>query len=266
MKDFWKNYIIYIVVGFFSLNSVLHAEPEQADLYVVVSGGMVNIPPGSFVEGSSRYGGIQPDYYIDYDSPEMKEVIEFGDSLYQQKLPIWTRVQKVINYVQKRFPRGDYDDPGYLKTSNTYRRLNQNVPLSKYLVCGAGVCREHALVTHFVLKAAGIPNHHVYAKVSQAGHVEDHAFTVIEVEGKKWVVDPYNSNFNGTSLKDLMSKKGVSAWNKRAPIGQRSITKVSVKEINPFPRVWIHMDHVDETNENVSIPDACDSLSFRARN
>jgi hypothetical protein len=71
------------------------------------------------------------------------------------------------------------------------------------LACRAAVCGEHALITDFALKGAGIENYHLYATIRRKSYkygfdiVEDQASTVAKHEGEYWLIDPYYSGFHG---------------------------------------------------------------------
>lgn len=268
-----RAYLERILILSFLICGGAFGGPARHEDYVVFEGGLVDVPEDSYVEGSSKFGGMQPDYHIDTASDEMKRVIDYGKRIGKSDMNIWDKIDRINKYIQKQFPGVDYDDPDYVKTSATYKESNQNVPLSKYLICGAGVCREHALVTHFVLKAAGIEAYHVYAKVHQSSNpgasdiFEDHAFNVVRHEGELWLVDPYNWNFNGYRLQDMMSKKGITDKSKRAPFAISSSDFRNIVEINSFPKIWAPKELAkDYAEKSVKIPNSCSKLQFRFRN
>jgi hypothetical protein len=138
----------------------------------------------------------------------------------------------------------DYHNPYYRRLLKKYRLTKKDVPLSEYGMCSAGVCREHALVLHFALKAAGIENKHGYAEIYRASNtdnyeiVEDHAFTVVKYQEVQWIVDAYYWGFNGFRLKDLLSKNGITENSPHAPIAAPGPGTRRIIKINDFPKVY----------------------------
>ncbi len=125
------------------------------------------------------------------------------------------KIRQITSFVQQKvLPNGAYDDPGYLKVLEKYRNAGKDIPISAYIDCRAGVCRENALVMHYALKKAGVENLYVYAKVQLKifrgknvvrDATEDHAFTIVKIKGENFIVDSYNSNFHGFSFDQLQS-------------------------------------------------------------
>ncbi len=224
----------------------LWAAPQDPENYVLLQGGLLDIADGSYIEGSWRQGGIQPDYIIDWESREFQKIRNFARRLKKRTdLSYWEKIDSINRYLSERvFPNFSYDAPDYLRLNKRHLKMKQDVPLSKYVACGSGVCREYALVVHLALKEAGIQNQHVYAKIHRAsksdglGVVEDHAFVVVKHQGKRWVVDPYYWGFNGFLLDDLLRPEGVTASSRAAPIATPGPDFRSILEINPFPRIW----------------------------
>lgn len=208
--------------------------------------GLLDIPDGSYVEGSYRQGGMQPDYHIDYNHPHIQRLLAYARRVKKDGGSFWSKVERLQVYIKKRhLPKGDYEAPAYIGLNKEALRLGANVSLGEYSACRSGVCRENALFLHLALKEAGIPNYHAYAAVRQMSvqwgfdNTENHGFVVAEHEGKKWVLDSYNSNFNGYLLEDLMSPKGVTRLAARAPIAVRSPDFRRILKFNDFPKVWI---------------------------
>jgi hypothetical protein len=239
----------------------------------MVPGGMVDIPPGSFVEGSEIGGGIQPDYFLDIESKAFREMSHEALAIADKKMPFWQTVDEIARYVAQKLPGKEY-------TNEDYRRIlaehhQGNIPLSKYISCGVGVCREHALILHFLLKEAGIKNFHVYAQIQhgenfrEAQHhkLEDHAFVVVKHKGKIWTIDPYNWGFHGFELKGLFTE-GTPASPARAPIAsEETHYRRRIVQINEFPRVWVPKKHLKLFDrESIALPQGCDSLGFNIRN
>lgn len=212
--------------------------PDEKELhkYNVISTQFRIIPPGAYVEGSDHFGGLQPEYFIDMESPEIRKLIAYGERLKAENFDLWTKVDRITAYMRKYvLPNREYTNPRYLSLLKKYRVADTAVPLSKYIQCKSGVCREYSMLTHILLKAAGIPNFHVYAKVRQAAvdgefdFKEDHGFAVIKHRGHSYVVDPYNENFHRFKLADLESREGITE--------DRVIRQVL--QIHDYPVMWV---------------------------
>jgi hypothetical protein len=221
------------------------ALPKDLNNYQMFDGGLTNIENGAYVEGSVAKGGIQPDYKIDLDAEPLKTFLEKCKTIGSQNVEYWDKVGLVLELTNTDFFRyTNYSNPYYRRLLKKYRSEGTDVPLSEYGVCSAGVCREHALVLHFALKAAGISNRHAYAEIHRASRydnfdlVEDHAFNVVEHKGVEWVVDSYYWGFNGFRLKDLMQKSGVTEVSPHAPIASPRPGTRSILKINSFPKVY----------------------------
>lgn len=225
--------------------SVAHAVPTDVRNYDLIQGGFSNIEDGAFVEGSVKMGGIQPDYFIDLSQQPLSAVMKLAERIGRSKRKFWDKVGLIVELVRfDVFKYNNYYNPYYRRLLKQYRESTTDIPLHEYVACGAGVCREHALVLHFALKAAGIENHHVYANIYRASNWhnfevrEDHAFTVVSHEGTKWVVDAYYWGFNGFRLTDLMSAQGVTQDSPHAPIADPAPGTRRIIEINKFPIIF----------------------------
>ncbi|MBI4424903.1 MAG: hypothetical protein HY554_14320 [Elusimicrobia bacterium] len=218
--------------------------PKDPWNYEVVRGGMADIPPGSHVEGSLRAGGTQPDYVVDLDSPEFQPLLRFARGQRDSRASYWEKIRLLLDYIRGQVLVGrDYHEPRYVELVARYRGLEQDVPLSRYIGVSAGVCREYALITHLALKAAGIPNRHVYALIHHAKNgsylLEDHGFTVVRHDGEEWVVDAYFDSFNGYRLSDLRGPDGIGPNSPYAPIARQVPDFRRIVQINDYPTVWI---------------------------
>jgi len=235
-----------LLLGLFSfaVSSAL-AAPDDLTNYKVRPGGLTNIKDGAYVEGSVGNGGIQPDYYIDLQSEPLKSLMEQSRAIGEENLPFWDKVGMIVELVgQDFFKYNDYYNPYYRRMLKQYREAHKDIPLSEYGVCSAGVCREHALILHFALKAAGIKNKHAYAEIYRASNYdgyeirEDHAFTVVKYKGTQWVVDAYYPGFNGYRLKDLLSKEGITEYSPMAPVAVAKWGTRRIVKINDFPKIY----------------------------
>lgn len=241
---FLSKYLTLVIFFCFLATTTL-ASPKIPEHYNVVQGGLTNIKDGAFVEGSSKMGGIQPDYFIDLTQEPLKTVLKSAKKIGHSKLKFWDKVGLVVELVRSDvFKYTNYYNPYYRGLLKKYRDANIDIPLHEYGVCGAGVCREHALVLHFALKAAGIKNLHGYANIYRASNwhnyevYEDHAFTVVEHKGTSWVVDAYYWGFNGFRLIDLTSPQGITENSPHAPIADPAPGTRRIVEINKFPIIY----------------------------
>lgn len=225
---------------------IAESAPVDPENYTAYTGSLMTLPNGTHIEGSARQGGMQPDYLMDLDAPDFRRVLDYGKSLKRSKLDFWEKIRRIEKYIEQRvFPGVHYEDARYRRVSKNYLRMRQDIPLSRYLSAGSGVCREHALVMHQILQAAGIENFHAYAKIRRASVtggfdiVEDHAFNVVKYEGKIWAVDSYYWGFNGYLLRDLVSAKGITEKSLVAPIATPSNGFRRILAFNSFPQVWV---------------------------
>lgn len=237
--------IFFLAFALFLSAKVSLAAPKDLENYATASG-MVDIPDGSYVEGSHRFGGIQPDYVVDYSHPEIQRLIAFAQQAAKEEPEFWNRIEKISNFIKKeQLPGRDYEDRGYRSLNKKYVKAGEDVPLGAYGACRAGVCRENALYLHIGLKAAGIENYHAYGQINRSSKkidfdiVEDHAFTVVKHEGELWVADSYYRGFHGYRLKDLMSKKGITPESETSPFAKPLEDFRRIMKINSFPTVWV---------------------------
>lgn len=175
-------------------------------------GGIVDLSPGSIVEGSASHGGLQPDYLLDLEHPALQPLLERAREIGASKLSYWEKIDSVQHFIRSEvLPNRNYDYGPYRALMARYRRLGKSVPIGEYARIQAGVCRESALLTHFALKAAGISNMLGYFQIRQETHVQDHVLCLVRSEKDIWVVDTYNANFNGYRLKDLLQGRTIQA-------------------------------------------------------
>jgi hypothetical protein len=242
--------ISLLALAFASLSA--HSAPKDESRYDRISGGIYELESGMVVEGSVKHGGIQPDYQIDFESQDFRQLKKFARAIKDNpNLSIWTKIDKVATYIRnKTLPHGEYNNPNYLKTLASFREAGEDIPLSAYMSCRAGVCRENAMLLHLALKEAGIANRFVYAKVQQQvwerGVVtfdksEDHAFTVVEINGKNWIADSYNSNFHGYNFDQLTNPDlDKSLRLEESPLVKDYDSSVfrRIRKVNSYPTVW----------------------------
>lgn len=253
------QYIVFILSILLTAVSV-SAQTKDKSLFIAQQGGFVNIPDGAYIQGSRAFGGIQPDYYIDLNEPDLATFLEtvqtvtkssYANRLLNQfglkNLDRNKKIEIVTALIQKALPEKSYTAPAYLKILEEFRLQNLDITLGSYLRCAAGVCRENALLTHFALKAAGIENEFVYIHASQEGALpEDHAVVTIQDKDGRWIIDPYNSNFHGKNFDDLIrSNKNLNESVRFARFVSKEIAQtkkdvpVKIIRVNQYPTFWL---------------------------
>ena len=245
----------------FLVASVASSEPENPQDYVVFNGDILNIPNEAVIEGSLAGGGKQPDYVIDISSPGFRPLVEFGEKTKSLNLSQWQKIARVKEYVRSVFKKNKYQDLARERINDQAILAEQGVSFAKYISCGTGACREHAIATHLTLKASGIKSYYVYAKVEIETLREDHAFVIVEHQGHYWTVDAYNQIFDGLKLTDLVRRNGVPKNAKLAPDGLRETISRKILRFNSFPRIWIKKSFLKQKNiESRSALSTCRSL------
>ncbi len=194
--------------------------------------GVHNIEDGYILQGSTDFGGIQPNYDINLSSSlEIKEFIEYSRSL--EGLKTKEIIKRLRKKVKTLIPQGDYNGSDYLLKLEEYRETGKPIPLSEYLNCRSGVCRENAIFMHIGLKNAGIESRYVYTQAKSVNfgsvRVEDHAIVIMKDKGRLKIVDSYFSNFNGKYLDQVLGKYKITG------IG----SMIKINRINNYPRVYI---------------------------
>ncbi len=218
--------------------------PKNSGDFNRLQGGVINIENGAYVQGSSEFGGLQPDYIINFDDPALKEVLNLAKEIGLQSLPFWQKVNQVKKLVGERTLKSkSYTNRKYLALMKSYRNRSEDIPLSAYIEYGGGVCRENGMLLHLALKAAKIANNYVYARAGQQtdGRIqsEDHGFTVLSHEGKNWIIDSYNSNFDGVDFESLLKPEGVGPNDLKAPFTKPlTSNRIWLQKILNYPTVW----------------------------
>ncbi|MEK2688538.1 transglutaminase-like domain-containing protein [Bdellovibrio sp. GT3] len=228
------------------------AIPGNLDGYTEQRGGFIQLPFGSYIEGSARHGGIQPDYQILDDDQELKKFLTELMKQAQENSEIqnaekrgnflkakYLKIQLTTEAIRSALPGKAYDARPYRETLKEHRLLNKDISLGAYLQCKSGVCRENALLTHQALRALGIESHFVYVKVHAGKSVEDHALVVIKDGNKTWMIDPYNATFHGRDFYESMEK---SAWSRippsLAPFSNGSNYVGRILKVLKYPSYW----------------------------
>lgn len=257
MKHYLSKLILALLAVSFFWTSAGISAPSDTSTFVIQQGGFVDLYDGSYVQGSKSFGGIQPDYRIDLTDPDLvkfiKQVkraitlsykIQILNAIGKKEAARTKTIELVSALVHEALPLGEYDSAPYLEVLKEHRLKDIDISLGSYLKCGAGVCRENALITHVTLKAVGIENKYVYAFVQQGQQTEDHAFVVVQDQNGRWVVDPYNSNFHGQNFDDLLLESGhEKAVPRLKPFAKTTATIVKIVRVNNYPTYWVPKKH-----------------------
>lgn len=243
---FSRMILRYTSILFFLWSICTYASLDFKEGDYNIQTGLLDIKNGSYIEGSIEFRGRQPYYLVDLESKSLQPLLNFSREVGQSSLPIWDKINKIQSFIiEEAFSYRDYNNPYYSRLLKQYRVLGLPVPLSEYATIKAGVCREYALFTHFALKAAGIPNQYVYAKIERKSNyydyhvIEDHAFVVAKIKSTQWAIDSYYGGFNGFKLKDLMSTSGITPESISAPISTPIIEFRRIKKVNTYPKVYM---------------------------
>lgn len=204
-----------------------------------------NVPAGAEVEGSVRFNGIQPNYIIDVDSPALQPLWDRAEEFKADtQTPFLEKMDLMIKEVRNVFlNHHEYQDPTYLALLKEFRDQGKPIPLSQFYTCGAGVCRENALLLHLFLKRAGVPNLHIYAKVrvDNNGMIkpgEDHGFVIFKYKKEWWIADSYSNQFNGYSFNEFLESKGKVVLPKnKLPFAADKPDRRGILRLNKYPHI-----------------------------
>jgi hypothetical protein len=224
--------------------------------YRVQDGGFIELENGSVVEGSVSKGGMQPNYVVDYADSNLKRLISDARSIKDR--PLLEKIKLITSAAQRTLHKNGYEDPDYLKLMKHFRERGEAIPVGQYIEGGCGTCRENAIFMHLALKEAGVPNKLTYSKYThfnydaRTGNIstvtEDHAFSVVELEGKPYIIDSYFHEAHGLSLQAITDDKFITRDTPRAPWAYDLWDKlpasverlpVHVEKIHDFPKYWI---------------------------
>lgn len=237
--------------------------------YRRVDGGPVELFHGSILEGSIDHGGIQPHYIVDLEDPRIAALMKQARGIRDQGLDFHERCAAVRTLVDDVLSGKKYDEPAYLSLLKNARKGRKNVTPGDYIDVKAGVCREHAMLTHLALREAGVETRYLYVKVKDPSgkETEDHAVALAFDAGgyeawgqgdpsKAWIVDAYNPMFDGRRLGSFLGKKGSSNRDAQRP-GIEHLPEhwlgYSVKLVD-YPTYWVPIraalpPHVDKLKD-----------------
>ncbi|MDD4976929.1 MAG: transglutaminase-like domain-containing protein [Bacteriovorax sp.] len=235
----YKRYVSTIIYLFLiNYSHLVLARPADESLYSLNANHFHEISSEAIVEGSAQVGGLQPDYIADYENPAFDPIREYAHEIKKSDLPSKDKIENITNFIAKNILKNKgYNGKEYLNLMKQYKDAGLNIPLSEYIRISSGVCREHALITHYALKEAGISNSYLYVTVQTQKGVEDHAINIVDYKDEKWIVDSYNKKYNGLKLDEAL--KGVENP-KDELFGHLSDAKFrKIIKINAYPAVWL---------------------------
>ena len=203
------------------------------------SGKPVKLEHGAIVEGSIDHGGIQPHYVVDLDHPSLRHLLTQARSLGSGAGTPEQKIGAVAELVRDTLKHKAYDSAPYLDLLRQSRVQRRNVNLGDYIDTQSGVCREHAMMTHLALSAAGFDTEYVYANARQRNKIEDHAVATVILAGTRWVVDAYNVNFDGFRLDALARPTGSASTDVVAPWARGKRLLGCRLELTKHPNYWL---------------------------
>ena len=182
-------------------------------------GGPIELFHGSIVEGSIDRGGIQPHYVVDLEDKRIQKLMTQARKVRDEGLDFHERCAAVRTLVDGVLSGKKYDQPAYLSMLQSARNARKNVTPGDYVGAKAGVCREHAMLTHLALREAGVETRYLYVRVKGPGgkETEDHAVALAFDAGayeawgkgdpsKARIVDANNPMFDGRRLESFLGK------------------------------------------------------------
>ncbi|WP_413586409.1 transglutaminase-like domain-containing protein [Bdellovibrio sp. HCB274] len=244
---------LWTVAFLFLLPIGAQGVPGDLEGYTKQNGGFVQLPPGSYVQGSVSYGGIQPDYKINVDDPALDNFLKEVVALARNNPDIRKaeyfappskvrdlKIAFVTDLIRQTLVHRSYDSVPYLKVLREHRELSKDINLGSYIQCSAGVCRENALLTHQALQALKIESYYVYTKVQVGQRIEDHAMVVVKDANRLWIVDPYNATFHGRDFNEMRDERSLSQLPRLvAPYARKSTYVGRIVEVLNYPTYWI---------------------------
>lgn len=220
-----------------------HAKSGENNFYVdevqyKEEEGNGTLTDGTIVRGNLRFGGLQPDYLLNLDHPKLQALLQDAELL--KDLPDAEKMERVKNLVHKALPKRAYRSLAYRRLLRQHRKQETPIELGAYLEKKAGVCREHALITHFALQRAGFNPVFRYIEIWRRARlrnklvVEDHAINTIQFNGQTVVIDSYFPQFHGKTYEQLF-RAAPSTPSKRNVSGANETTFGVIKE-HSFPK------------------------------
>lgn len=221
------------MVIFVALFHLLVASPSKGQDFAAY-----DLRPGQIVEGSTRFGGLQPDILLDW--VEVKKMT--GGMKQTAGVDNLRDISQIVKSVRENYLKTSHlESKELLDINRRYSTSGVPIPLSEYLKIRSGDCRIHGLLTHFLLKERNIPNLYVYLlleKTNGAGisMIEDHAINLVDIDNVLVIVDSKTDRLNGFPLKKAL-EQGIGPLAKPLKFGNGSCNYSRVLKIHNFPRV-----------------------------
>ena len=204
----------------------------------------IELDDDTLVEGSWSVGGKQPDFWIDYQDPILRErVLDPARVIGARDEDVWKRIERIQKLVRKSLKYDGHENRGYIRHNERLLAEGDRIAsLGEYVELKAGVCRENALLTTVALRAAGFDARFGYFKAQEGRTViGDHAIALVEVEGVTYIVDsftPFGTVLNGHRLAEMLNPprnrkyhpSPLASGNEYEPNGYKLVP-------NDYPRV-----------------------------
>ncbi|MBO9665713.1 MAG: hypothetical protein J7501_02740 [Bdellovibrio sp.] len=250
LKRNWVRLYSFLLLLF--LTTVAQAAPKVLDSYSEQNGGFVQLPRGSYVQGSVSHGGIQPDYNLSIEDPALddflKRIVQLVNSNTEiQALEKYGQTERARNLkialvtetIRKTLPSKEYDSAPYLKVLREHREEAKDINLGSYIQCRAGVCRENALLTHQALQVLKIESYYVYTQAQIGNRIEDHAVVVVKDKTRLWIVDPYNATFHGRDFNEMTAARSLTQVPYLiAPYARQTNYVGRIRKVLDYPIYW----------------------------
>lgn len=177
--------------------------------------GPAKVPHGAIVFGEFR----QPSVQFDKAQPALKRQIlaKAAKLRLRPELGAWQKVERIQKVINQKVTHGG-NELSVEKNPNRYTKFNAKrqgklVKLGDYLKVKVVACREKAFFTQAALEAAGFETRLVSGTVKdQRGRpIGGHAWNEIKLDGKWYMVDTTNPQFNRTDPARARTE-GTSGW------------------------------------------------------
>lgn len=213
-----KNLIHFHLIGIFIALSA-SAAPRNPNAYEPPTVGLFQLQTGTVIEGSRDFGGITPDFLVDWDATEFDMIRDFARSLKKKALPANEIADQLQAHLLQAAMVQNSSDPAYLKIlKNT--DSEGRVPLSAFIRARAGSCREKSYVMHLAMAEAGVINRVAYVRMNAVvENANDHSFVIYLDDQTLRIADATGNVLHGKSVHEVTANGRILS-------------------LNLFPRVW----------------------------
>jgi hypothetical protein len=178
--------------------------------------GGVEISNGDVLAGTAHIGEtqLQPHYLVDSQDESFQALSrELSSKLKGKGLSELEKIEVATQFVESKFQRTAYDDAAFMRANLEKIRKGEAIRLSEIIKGGAGVCREHNLILHLLLKDQGVPTRYITAKVASGPSpallkTEDHSLLLYNLDPAdprkgRVTLDAYFHRFHGQNFEKL---------------------------------------------------------------